>query len=153
MGRVRLVGRRKAGGAGGISVGAALARIRDMSQPHDNLIAWQRADDLCVAIYELTKHFPANEQYGLTSQLRRAAFSVPANIVEGYAFPRSPTRLRHLRIAIASLAEVGYALHFARRVGYLRPEAWQAIDLEVRKAAAPLLGLAREQASRPAKRE
>lgn len=116
-----------------------------MSQPHENLVAWQRADDLCVAIYELTKHFPASEQYGLTSQLRRAAFSVPANIVEGYSFPRSPTRLRHLRIAIASLAEVGYALHFAKRVGYLKSDAWTTIDVEVRKTAAPLLGLARQQ--------
>lgn len=118
-----------------------------MSQPHENLVAWQRADDLCVAIYELTTHFPANEQYRLTSQLRRAAFSVPANIVEGYAFPRSPTRLRHLRIAIASLAEVGYALHFAKRVGYLKSDAWETIDTEVRKTAAPLQGLARQQSS------
>lgn len=118
-----------------------------MSQPHENLVAWQRADDLCVAIYELTKRFPVNEQYGLTSQLRRSAFSVPANIVEGYAFPRSPTRLRHLRIAIASLAEVGYALHFAKRVGYLPTDAWRAIDVEVRKTASPLLGLAREQSN------
>lgn len=118
-----------------------------MSQPHENLVAWQRADDLCVAIYELTNHFPANEQYRLTSQLRRAAFSVPANIVEGYAFPRSPTRLRHLRIAIASLAEVGYALHFAKRMGYLKSDAWTTIDAEVRKTAAPLLGLARQQSN------
>ncbi len=123
-----------------------------MSQPHENLIAWQRADDLCVAVYELTKQFPINEQYGLTAQLRRAAFSVPANIVEGYAFPQSPTRLRHLRIAIASLAEVGYALYFAKRVGYLKVEAWQAIDLEVRRTAAPLQGLARQQSSHSAKR-
>lgn len=118
-----------------------------MSQPHENLVAWQRADDLCVAIYELTNSFPASEQYRLTSQLRRAAFSVPANIVEGYAFPRCPTRLRHLRIAIASLAEVGYALHFAKRVGYLKGDEWTAIDAEVRKTAAPLQGLVRQQSS------
>lgn len=116
-----------------------------MSQPHENLVAWQRADDLCVSIYQLTKHFPPSEQYRLTSQLRRAAFSVPANIVEGYAFPRSPTRLRHLRIAIASPAEVGYALHFAKRVGYLKSDAWKTIDAEVRRTAAPLQGLVRQQ--------
>jgi four helix bundle protein len=52
-------------------------------KPHKNLIAWQRGMDLVVAIYELTKGFPKEETYGLSSQLRRAAISVPSNIAEG----------------------------------------------------------------------
>ena len=70
-----------------------------MSQPHENLIAWQRSDDLCVAIYEVTeRRFPKDERYGLAPQLRRAAYSVAANIVEGYAFPKGRARGRFLRI-------------------------------------------------------
>ena len=123
-------------------------RFADMSQPHETLIAWQRADDLCLAIYQLTKRFPQDERYALTSQIRRAAFSVAANIVEGYAFPRLSNRLRFLRISVASLAELGYAIHFAKRVGYISQEEWQALDLQIRQTAAPLQGLIKQQASR-----
>jgi four helix bundle protein len=119
-----------------------------MSQPHETLIAWQRADDLCYAVYQLAKRFPREERYGLTSQIQRAAFSVPANIVEGYAFPKSPSRLRFLRIAIASLAELGYALYFAKRVGYLSVDDWKLIDEQIKQAAAPLHGLVKQQTNR-----
>ena len=68
-----------------------------MGQPHENLVAWQRADDLCVTIYELTRtHFPREERYQLASQLRRAAYSVPANIVEGHAYAEGPARACYL---------------------------------------------------------
>lgn len=116
-----------------------------MSQPHESLIAWQRADQLCVDIFDITRRFPREERFGLTSQIKRAAFSVPANIVEGYAFPRSPSRLRHLRIAIASLAELGYGIHFAKRAGYLSDVDWAVIDEQLRQTAAPLHGLLRQQ--------
>ena len=117
-----------------------------MSQPHESLVAWQRADDLAFETYQLTKQFPVEERYGLTSQMRRAAFSVAANIVEGYAFPKSHSRMRFLRIAVASLAELGYALHFTRRVGYVSEKKWGEMDLLVRRTAAPLQGLLKQQA-------
>jgi four helix bundle protein len=116
-----------------------------MSQPHESLIAWQRADDLCFSIYEQTKTFPASERFGLTSQIRRAAFSVPANIVEGFAFAKPSSRLRFLRIAIGSIAELGYAIHFAKRVGYLSQAEWQVLDEQIRRTAAPLHGILKEQ--------
>jgi four helix bundle protein len=119
-----------------------------MSQPHETLIAWQRADDLCYAVYELTKRFPREERFGLTSQIQRAAFSVPANIVEGYAFSKSPSRTRFLRISVGSLAELGYALHFAKRVGYLSDDDWNVVDQLVRQTAAPLHGLLKQQSAR-----
>jgi four helix bundle protein len=91
-----------------------------MGQPHETLIARQRADDLCVRIYTVTQaRFPRDERFSLSAQLRRAAYSVAANIVEGYAFPEGKLRARHLRIAIGSLAEVSYGLHLTHRVGYL----------------------------------
>ena len=113
-----------------------------MAQPHENLIAWERSDDLCVAIYKLTRdRFPNEERYRLANQLRRAAYSVPANIVEGYAFPEGPARTRFLRIALGSLAEVGYGLHLAKRIGYLTDKEHKTIDEQTRLAAGPLRGL------------
>ena len=103
-----------------------------MSQPHHRLVAWQRADDLCVHLYAVTQdRFPRDEKYGLSAQVRRAAYSVAANIVEGYADPSKPWRLRYLRISLGSLAEVGYALHLAHRLGYLSSEDYAAWEREV----------------------
>ena len=113
-----------------------------MSQPHETLIAWQRADDLCVRIYRLTQErFPRDEKYGLAVQTRRASYSVAANIVEGFADKSNKWRLRYLRIAIGSLAEAGYALHLARRLNYLRSEEYAEIETEISRVAAPLHGL------------
>lgn len=77
------------------------------------LIAWQKSDVLAHKIYEVASHFPKNELFGLTSQLRRAALSVPTNIIEGYA-RASRNEFRHfLSIALGSLAEIGYLLEFS----------------------------------------
>jgi four helix bundle protein len=115
---------------------------RGMSQPHEDLFAWQRADDLCVSIHKLTrKRLPRDERFELGSQLRRAAYSVAANIVEGYAFQSPARRLRHLRIAVGSLAEVGYGVHLAGRLGYLSTGQLTEAESEVRRTAAPLHGL------------
>ncbi len=110
--------------------------------PHHKLVAWQRADDLFVEIHCLTqKSFPREERYELSSQLRRAAYSVPANIVEGFARQYRKEKFHFLSIASASLAEVGYGLHAARRLGYLTPERYDELELKVRQVAAPLNGL------------
>lgn len=85
------------------------------------LLAWQKADDLAVAIYRATEKFPAVERFGLTSQLRRAAISAPANIAEGCG-RESLADFRHfLYQARGSLNEVEYYLHLAGRLGYLSP--------------------------------
>ena len=109
---------------------------------HHTLVAWQRADDLFIEIHQLTQeHLPREERYELSSQLRRAAYSVPANIVEGYARQFRKEKFHFLSIASASLAEVGYGLHAARRLGYISPERYEALELQVRQVAAPLNGL------------
>ena len=90
-----------------------------MSKPHKKLVAWQKSMDLVERIYEVTKRFPREEVYGLTSQLRRAAVSVPSNIAEGAA-GQSPTQFRnYLSVAIGSLNEVDTQLEIAQRIGYL----------------------------------
>ena len=84
-----------------------------------NLRIWQLADDLALRVYELTRDFPNEELYGLTSQLRRAALSIPTNIVEGYSRKGDRELAHFLNIAFASMSEVKYLLHFAGRLGYL----------------------------------
>jgi four helix bundle protein len=90
-----------------------------MEKPHQKLLRWQKSVELTVLIYKLTGTFPREETYGLTSQIRRAAVSAPANISEGAA-DRSRDEFRNfLRIAIGSLNELGTLLEISRRVGYL----------------------------------
>ena len=86
------------------------------------LAVWQLADDLALQVYKLTSAFPGSERYGLTSQMRRAALSVPTNIVEGYS-RRGDKELAHfLNIACGSLAELKYLVHFSARLEYLCKE-------------------------------
>ena len=82
-----------------------------MSLAHHSLVAWQRADDLFIRVHSLSlKAFPAFEQFELGSQIRRAAYSVSANIVEGFAHSPGRARLNFLKVSHASLAEVGYCI-------------------------------------------
>lgn len=81
------------------------------------LLIWQRAHELTLEIYKLTSSFPAEEKYGLISQLRRASASVAANIVEGHAAGQGHFK-RHLSIAKGSLAEVEYFLILAKDLRY-----------------------------------
>ncbi len=81
--------------------------------------AWQLADDLVVAIYDATESFPREERYGLTSQMRRASVSVPANIAEGATRRWPKEYIQFLYIAKASLTEIEYYLHLAHRLNYL----------------------------------
>jgi four helix bundle protein len=83
---------------------------------------WKLADDLTVAVYERTRSFPKEEVYGLTSQLRRASYSVPANIVEGSSRDSKKDYLHFLYIARGSLSETQYFIHLAARLGYLSSE-------------------------------
>jgi four helix bundle protein len=96
--------------------------------PYERLRAWKACDDLAVAVYRLTERFPRHELYGLTSQLRRAAFSAAANIAEGSAKRGKNEFRRFLDISIGSLSEVAYVIHLAKRLEYLTQEEWQAID-------------------------
>ena len=95
---------------------------------YERLNAWKAAHELAVAVYSTTKSFPKSEQYGLTSQIRRAAFSVPANIAEGSAKRGSAEFRRFLDVSLGSFAELSYALRFARDVGLLQQEEHVRLD-------------------------
>ena len=86
------------------------------------LVVWQKAVDLVVEIYGITRAFPKSELYGLASQMQRAAVSVPSNIAEGQALKQTRAYLRHLSIASGSLAELETQLEIASRLGYLTAE-------------------------------
>jgi four helix bundle protein len=96
----------------------------------EKLVVWQRAHQLTLAVYDLSKSFPSEEKFALTDQLRRAASSVPMNIAEGHASGSDRIFLRHLAIAQGSLAEVRYCLILARDLQYLSPDTHdRAADL------------------------
>ncbi len=103
--------------------------------------AWRLADDMTVAVYESTRSFPREEVYGLTSQLRRAAYSVPANIVEGSARESKRDYLHFLYIARASLAETQYFIHLAGRLRYLPDADALALREQTKHVFACLHGL------------
>ncbi len=105
--------------------------------------AWQQADDLTVAVYQATRSYPKDEIYALTSQLRRAAYSVPANIVEGAARSSKKDYLHFLHIARASLAETHYFLHLSHRLGYLNESRHKLLTEQAETAARVLAGLIR----------
>ena len=103
--------------------------------------AWRLADDLTVAVYERTRAFPREELYGLTSQLRRAASSVPANIAEGSARESKKEYLHFLYIARGSLAEAQYFVHLAQRLRYLVEDEAAKLTAQGRQTFACLHGL------------
>ncbi|HEU4801458.1 MAG TPA: four helix bundle protein [Gemmatimonadales bacterium] len=93
---------------------------------YERFDCWQRCHALALAIYKSTSKWPASERFGLVFQLRKAAFSAPANIVEGSAKRGTAEFRRFLDISLGSLAEINYALRLARDVGILPVEEWKA---------------------------
>ena len=111
---------------------------------HHSLVAWQRADKLFIKVHLLTRNsFPNFERYELGSQLRRAAYSVPANIVEGFARRYLRERLHFLNIAEGSLAEVAYCIDVAHRLDYIDGETAREFAVDLNGVGAPLAGLVR----------
>ncbi len=103
-----------------------------------DLRVWKLAIELAVNCYSATKMFPATEIYGVTSQLRRAASSVAANIAEGYGRDHKGSYVHFLRIAQGSLKEVETHVIISARVGYLAPET-EAMILESAEGVGKML--------------
>ena len=103
--------------------------------------AWKLADDLVVQIYEVTRLFPKEELYGLTSQLRRAAASVPANIAEGSARGTQRDYLHFLYIARGSLTETQYFIHLSGRLGFIASARDVTISQQLKRTFACLHAL------------
>ena len=89
---------------------------------YKDLIVWQKAMDLVVEVYSITKLLPHDEQYGLSTQLRRAVVSVPSNIAEGNSRNTTKEYIQFLNIALGSKAEVETQLEICLRLGYVNEE-------------------------------
>ena len=95
---------------------------REPAKDFQDLIVWQKAHQFVLSSYHFSGSFPSNERYGLTSQFRRSAISIPANIAEGYARTHRGDYLRHLSIARGSLSELETHLTIAARLEYIERE-------------------------------
>lgn len=108
-----------------------------------DLIVWQKAHTTALAIYEITKLFPSEEKFGLVSQLRRAASSVPTNIVEGYKKKSRKELLHYLNTADSSLEETKYHLLLAKDLGYIKEPDYARISAFCDEIGKMLFGLQR----------
>jgi len=97
-------------------------------EPYERFVAWKESYGLVLEIYRVTQSFPKYELYGLTSQARRAAFSVVANLVEGSAKRGQGEFRRFLDISIGSLAELSVTVRLAHDLGFLADDAWQHLE-------------------------
>jgi four helix bundle protein len=95
---------------------------------YKKLIAWKKADELAYKIYRATSNFPKEETFGITSQLRRAALSVPTNLAEGAGRRGKAELKRFTSIALGSLAEVSYLLDFSLRLKYLHQADYEPLQ-------------------------
>ena len=110
---------------------------------HTKLRAFELADEVAMLAYRVATGFPKEELFGLTSQIRRAAVSVPSNIVEGCARDSEADHLRFLNIAFGSLRELHYQLILSKRVGFLRTEDSSLLEPKVVETEKVLNGLIR----------
>lgn len=114
-----------------------------MVRSYKDLLVWQRSVQLALAIYRLTAAFPAEERYGLTSQLRRAGVSVPSNIAEGYGRGTRKEYKQFLAIARGSTLEVQTQLTIARELEFCQQDQManaESLSEEVSKMLYSLVG-------------
>jgi four helix bundle protein len=110
-------------------------------QRFTDLLVWQRSHALVLQIYKKSATFPSSERFGLISQLRRAALSVPTNIAEGSKRQSNQEYARFLNIAEASLVETEYLLMVSRDLKYLEAKESESLFLEIGEVAKMLHGL------------
>lgn len=93
-----------------------------MLKNYKELKVWQKAYQLCLELYKITKAFPGEEKYGLTSQIRRAAVSIPSNIAEGYGRKTTPEYIQSLYVAYGSTCELETQILLSGDLGYIKNE-------------------------------
>ena len=119
------------------------------SRNYRDLIVWQKAMDLVMAIYTATSEFPRHEIYGLRAQLRKAAVSIPSNIAEGEGRRTRKEFLRFLSIAHGSLREVETQVLIAERLSYIDPEPRSEIFQATAEVGRLITGLSNKLLARP----
>ena len=102
-----------------------------MLKNYRDLIVWQKSYQLCIDIYRITKDFPKEERFGLTSQIRRAAVSVPSNIAEGYGRKTTPDYIRALYVAYGSHCELETQMLLSGDLGYIKVADMKKLQEEI----------------------
>lgn len=97
----------------------------------NDLLVWQRSHELTLALYRATDNFPKNEMFGLTSQIRRAAASIPTNLAEGCGRWGDGDMGRFLQIAMGSASEVDYLMRLSQDLGYCGPNKYTELAAEL----------------------
>ena len=110
---------------------------------YKELTVWQKAYSLCLEIYRLTKAFPREEQYNLTSQIRRAAVSIPSNIAEGYGRKTTPDYIRSLYIAYGSTCELETQIMLSGDLEYISRNKVEKTQENIREVERMLKALIR----------
>ncbi|MDO8522173.1 MAG: four helix bundle protein [bacterium] len=106
-----------------------------------DLIVWQKSVEVVIAVYKVTRKFPASEQFAITSQVQRAAVSVPANIAEGYG-RNTPKEYTHfLRIAHGSLSELETLLTISQKLSYCSAQEYSTLEKHTSEVARMLYAL------------
>jgi four helix bundle protein len=116
-----------------------------MDKPHKNLIAWQLAMDIAEEIYSITESFPAAEKFGLVSQMRRCAISVPSNIAEGAGRHTKKEFVNFLHISQGSLSELDTQMELSLRLRYIDENTWTALNSMLIEEDKIISGLIRSQ--------
>ena len=112
-----------------------------MVTSHKDLLVWQRSMDLVETVYRLTAQFPSSEQWGLVSQMRRAAISVPSNIAEGYGRQATGEYRHYISIGLGSLLELETQILLAIRLKYLQPGVADPVLKEIEELSRMLATL------------
>ena len=113
-------------------------------RPHKKLNLWIESIELVISIYEITKKFPKEEEYGIKSQLRRAAVSVPSNISEGLTRKTNADKLHFLNIANGSLSEIDTQLEISIRLKYIDLQDFTIVENKIVSIEKMLSGLIRK---------
>jgi len=116
-----------------------------MEKPHKKLKAWQLSMDIAVDVYKTSEKFPSEERFGLVSQMRRSAVSVPSNLAEGAARRTKKEFVSFLRIAQGSLSELDTQLELAKRLEYIVEDSWKQFDAKLIEEDKVLSGLIKSQ--------
>ncbi|MEM3422044.1 MAG: four helix bundle protein [Candidatus Hadarchaeum sp.] len=119
-----------------------------MLKDYKDLKVWQKAYHLCLSVYQVTKDFPSEERYGLTSQIRRAAVSVPSNIAEGYGRKTTPEYIQFLYIAYGSICELETQILLAGDLGLIGPRELEGLEADIREVERMLKALTKSLETR-----
>jgi four helix bundle protein len=114
-----------------------------------NLKVWQKSVDLAVKVYEISKSFPAEERFGITSQMRRSSVSVPSNIAEGTAKNTSKSFSNSLDISLGESFELETQAIIANRVGILNNDAFKDLDTDIDEIQKMIIGFKSTVESNP----